>query len=128
MKRHILTIIILCSLPLIAKAAEKGFPKVNEQGMAGRQFALYNKGVAATICTDEQDYPVVGIAAGLLADDVERVTATKPAIAHPARLKDVKANCAVIAGTIGKSNLIDELVAKGKSMSTRFAASGSRFL
>lgn len=40
MKRHILTIIILCSLTLIAKAAEKGFPKVNEQGMAGRQFAL----------------------------------------------------------------------------------------
>lgn len=114
MKRHILTIIILCSLTLIAKAAEKGFPKVNEQGMAGRQFALYNNGVAATICTDNLDYPVVGIAAGLLADDVERVTATKPAIAHPARLKEVKANCAVIAGTIGKSNLIDELVAKGK--------------
>ena len=114
MKRYILTIIILCSLPLITMAAEKGFPKVNEQGMAGRQFALYNKGVAATICTDNLDYPVVGIAAGLLADDVERVTAMKPAIAHPARLKDVKANCAVIAGTIGKSNLIDELVAKGK--------------
>lgn len=114
MKRHILTIIILCSLPLIAKAAVKGFPKVNEQGMASRQFALYNNGVAATICTDNLDYPVVGIAAGLLADDVERVTAMKPAIAHPARLKDVKANCAVIAGTIGKSNLIDELVAKGK--------------
>lgn len=114
MKRHVLTIIILCNLTLIAKAAEKGFPKVNEQGMASRQFALYNNGVAATICTDEQDYPVVGIAAGLLADDVERVTATKPAIAHPARLKEVKANYAVIAGTIGKSNLIDELVAKGK--------------
>lgn len=114
MKRHILTIFILCSLPLIAKAAVKGFPKVNEQGMAGRQFTLYNNGVAATICTDEQDYPVVGITAGLLADDVERVTATKPAIAHPARLKDVKATYTVIAGTIGKSNLIDELIAKGK--------------
>lgn len=114
MKRYLLTIIILCSLPLITRAAEKGFPKVNEQGLADRQFALYNKGVAATICTDNQDYPVVGIAAGLLADDVERVTATKPAIAHPARLKDVKANCAVIAGTIGKSHLIDELIAKGK--------------
>ena len=114
MKRYILTIIILCSLPLITRAAEKGLPKVNEQNIADRQFALFNKGVAATICTDNQDYPVVGIAAGLLADDVERVTATKPAMAHPARLKDVKATYAVIAGTIGKSNLIDELIAKGK--------------
>ena len=38
--------------------------------------ALCANGRAATIFTDGDDYKVVGIAAGMLADDVERVTGT----------------------------------------------------
>ena len=76
MRRYFL--IIMCSLSLLARAAaEKGFPSVNAGEAGVRQFALYDKGVAATICTDSKDFTVVGIAASLLADDVERVTGGK---------------------------------------------------
>ena len=108
-------LIIICSLSLLARAAaERGFPSVNAGEAGVRQFALYDKGVAATICTDSGDFTVVGIAASLLADDVERVTGRKPALAHPSRLKEVKARYAVIAGTIGHSRIIDELIAQGR--------------
>ena len=108
-------LIIICSLSLLVRAAaERGLPSVNGGDAGVRQFALYDKGVAATICTDSRDFTVVGIAASLLADDVERVTGGKPALAHPSRLKEVKARYAVIAGTIGRSRIIDELIAQGR--------------
>lgn len=83
-------------------------------GRAEEKFPLYDKGVAAAIVTDDQDFPVVGTAAGLLADDVERVTNMKPAQLHSSKLSDVKTRQVVIAGTIGKSRIIDELIKKRK--------------
>ncbi|MBR1415324.1 MAG: glycosyl hydrolase 115 family protein [Prevotella sp.] len=80
-------------LPQVTESAEEGF------------FPLVSSSQIASICTDERDYPVVGITAGMLADDVQRVTGRRPAIGH-----GQPRGAAVVAGTLGKSQLIDGLV------------------
>lgn len=86
------------------------YPKVSEEVMTG-WFALSTEKDAATIFTDANDYRVAGIAAGMLADDVERVTGHRPAL-QTAKLQP---QCtAVIAGTLGKSRLIDGIVKRHK--------------
>jgi hypothetical protein len=68
-------------------------------------------GRTADIYVDSNDIKLVNIAAGLLADDVERVSGQKPKIAHdPAQLGAQ----AIIVGSIGHSALIDQLAASGK--------------
>ena len=64
----------------------------------------------ATICTDASDYKVVNIAAQMLADDVERVTTARSTLASATSLKKLPHGATVIAGTVGHSRLIDELV------------------
>ena len=65
----------------------------------------------AVICTDDNDYRVVGIAAGMLADDVERVTGSRPQLS---KAKTLPKGIALVAGTLGHSRLIDQLVSKQK--------------
>ncbi len=72
---------------------------------AGGAFELVAGDKAASILTDPADFKVVSIAARCLADDIERVTGRKPGD---------RAKSAVIIGTIGKSALIDKLIASGK--------------
>lgn len=74
-------------------------------------FPLANKKIAAPIVFSSDDFTVVTIAAKDLAADVERVTGKKPALKNS--LKDLQAP-AVVVGTLGKSALIDQLVAAGK--------------
>jgi hypothetical protein len=65
----------------------------------------------ADVYVDARDAKLVGIAAGLLADDVERVTGRKPRVVKdPGQL----GADAVIVGSIGHSVLIDQLIATGK--------------
>ncbi len=80
------------------------FPQVTEQPSAGC-FPLSAPTGVATICTDADDYRVVGIAATMLADDVERVTGRRPALSSK-----LPKGAALVAGTLGKSRLIDGLV------------------
>ncbi len=68
-------------------------------------FALVSEKSAARILTDPADAKVVSIAAQCLADDIARVTGRKP---------DDNGKTAVIIGTVGKSKLIDGLVAAKK--------------
>ena len=82
------------------------FPKVGQKAVKGA-FPLAAS-EAATICVDSSDARVVSIAAGLLADDLERVTGLRPAVQA-----DLPEGPAVIAGTVGQSCLIDGLAAKG---------------
>ncbi|MFA6450711.1 MAG: glycosyl hydrolase 115 family protein [bacterium] len=72
---------------------------------------LFYKGAIADIYIDANDFKVVQIAAGDLAADFERVTGKKPAVTHDdaALSRNV-----VIIGTIGKSALIDKLIADKK--------------
>ncbi len=65
----------------------------------------------ADVYVDAKDAAVAGIAAGELADDVERVTGRKLRVVHEA--SQLGAN-AVIVGTIGQSALVDQLIAAKK--------------
>ena len=80
-------------------------PKVSEKAQTG-WFPLGE----ATICTDAGDYKVVNIAAQMLADDVERVSTARSTIVSATSLKKLPQGVTVVAGTVGHSRIIDELV------------------
>lgn len=63
-----------------------------------------------TICFDSQDDPLVGKIASTLANDVELVIGSKPSVAS----KVSSSKYVVVAGTIEKSSLIQNLVSAGK--------------
>ncbi|MBR2747386.1 MAG: glycosyl hydrolase 115 family protein, partial [Bacteroidales bacterium] len=89
----------------------KEFPLVKERFGAGA-FALVDRD-AAGIYHDSSDFKVVSITAGMLSDDVERVTGRRPTVQTAASLEDIPARPSVIAGTVGKSVLVDALVRDG---------------
>lgn len=89
------------------------FPHVSEKAQKG-YFLLAGKTETAVICFDEQDADVVKITAGMLADDIERVTSKRPETAALANLSDCTNTNIVVAGTVGHNRLIDSLVAAGK--------------
>lgn len=64
----------------------------------------------AAIYTDADDFTVVQIAAGMLADDVERVTGFRPVTSDAKSVKKLPKGAVVVAGTLGNSSLIDDLV------------------
>lgn len=89
------------------------FPNVQETGNAAC-FPLVSDTETATIVTDERDFPVTRIAAQMLADDIERVTGQQPELSVARSIDELEEGKAtVIAGTIGMSSLIDELVEQG---------------
>ena len=69
-------------------------------------FPLATQDSTAQVVIDSADAKVVQIAAGLFADDVERVTGRKPAIG-----KSRNAGPTLLVGTLGSSAEIDKLVA-----------------
>ncbi|PRX49336.1 glycosyl hydrolase family 115 (putative glucuronidase) [Prauserella shujinwangii] len=74
-------------------------------------FPLVARGRAAPIVVSGRDHPGVQRVAGDLSSDIEKVTGTRPEVVHdqpPAR-RDI-----VLVGTLGKSPLVDDLVARGK--------------
>lgn len=77
------------------------FPHVSEKAQKG-YFLLAGKTETAVICFDEQDADVVKITAGMLADDVERVTGKRPETAALANLSDCTNTNIVVAGTVEK--------------------------
>ena len=92
-------IFIFCSLlvmlPLRGNVMAD-FPKVSEKAQTD-WFPLGE----ATICTDAGDDKVVSIAAQMLADDVERVTAARSTIVLATSLKKLPQGATVVAGTLG---------------------------
>ena len=93
------------SMVLLA-ANDHSFPHVVEMPQNGA-FPLSE----AAIYTDANDYRVVGIAAAMLADDVERVTGNLPTLQT---VKQLPKGISVVAGTLGHSRLIDQLLSKKK--------------
>jgi len=87
---------------VVLTATADSFPKISSTPQSG-WFPLTD----AAICTDAADFPVVGIAASMLADDVERVAGRRPMLIQSRHLP--KGTC-VVAGTLGHSRLIDQLV------------------
>ncbi|WP_234359333.1 glycosyl hydrolase 115 family protein [Plantactinospora sp. BC1] len=72
---------------------------------------LVERGRAATLVVSASDHPGVVRAAGDLRTDVERVTGVRPAVVTDQVPRQGEV---VLVGTIGKSPLIDRLIAAGK--------------
>jgi hypothetical protein len=100
MKLFNLTLIIIsmsvlgCQAQSVQLSQQDGFPLVY--------------GSAADIIVDKGDHQVVQIAADLFAQDVRRVTSKEPHVKH--QINKTSKNIVVI-GTIGKSALIQQLIA-----------------
>ena len=73
-------------------------------------FRLAADNATADVYVDAHDYQLASIAAGLLADDVQRVTGHRPAVKSDAAQLD---GDAVIVGTLGHCAVIDKLAADG---------------
>ncbi len=73
-------------------------------------FDLVQAGGTADLVVDPADYPVVKLAANLLADDVARVTGRRPAVGE----NTAQGTRAVLIGTLGHSARIDDLARAGK--------------
>jgi hypothetical protein len=100
----------VCAGSVALGAAPEGVLKCKAKS-GWKSFPLVDKNkTAAVLCIDSKDAKVVQVAAGLLSEDVERVTGVKPTVTD-ALAGDGKQ---VIIGTIGQSQLIDRLVADKK--------------
>jgi hypothetical protein len=76
---------------------------------APRPFGLVDAGRVATIYYDPSDAELVGIAAGLFAQDIERVTDRLP---ETVTTLEGVAGPVVLIGTLGRSAVIDRLAAE----------------
>lgn len=111
---RVLGLLSLLAAPSCGNGREpvlEDFPTVSEHASAGC-FPLAGE-TAAAICFDPADFPVVRVSAGMLADDVERLTGLRPALTEAATPGDLPAGPAVVAGTVGSSGLIDALAREG---------------
>lgn len=86
-------------------------PSVNGVPRGTNDFALVHGGNASAIIYDNADAKVVGIAAGLFAADIQRVTAVLPLVTNS--LSGANGQI-VLIGTIGHSANLDALIASGK--------------
>lgn len=94
---------------------------------AGRsELALVGEGGRAVLCYDSADAAVVGTAAELFVADVARVTGGPLPVADYGALPP-KSSCAVIAGTLGQSRWIDDLVEAGKIDVTQIEGGWERY-
>lgn len=93
------------------QAAPGRSPQIDIQTRAsgGPDVVMLAGGGQLSIVVDTGEATVVGLAAGLFADDIRRVTGSHPRVAHEPATPE-----AVIAGTLGQSRWIDRLAAAGK--------------
>lgn len=75
------------------------------------RFSVADSQRATPVLIDAKDYPVVTLSANLFADDVRRITGTRPSVGLSA---PANAQTVIIAGTLGHSKLIDDLVRAGR--------------
>lgn len=116
LKPIVLTYTVL-SCFLISCTANQGktlekFPEVYSKAAIGA-FPLVSSQQCAELCLAEEDYEVVNIAVNLLCDDIERVTHKKASVRKVSGLEEIGSSEALVAGTIGHSEIIDHLVSEG---------------
>lgn len=90
---------------------------------AAASFRLVASGTGVPIVYDTKDSPVVEVAAEALARDIAAITSVTPSLMHAVP----SGNGAVIAGTLGQSTLIDQLVATGKISGTALSGKWETF-
>ncbi|HVW22406.1 MAG TPA: glycosyl hydrolase 115 family protein [Opitutaceae bacterium] len=96
---------VWAALLLIPAAAAMDVPPAAGPG----SVKLAGGGKAAAIAVDPKDYPVVGLAANLLAGDIQRVSGERPEVTYEARQPQM-----IIVGTLGHSALVDRLAQTGR--------------
>lgn len=101
------------AIPAVAQASEPGPAQVrlaadNSQGA----FPLVHQRTAAALYVDARDAEVVRVAAEALANDIHSITAVKP---QTRGATAPLATYSVIIGTLGSSQLIDQLAARKAS-------------
>lgn len=109
-RRHFLQLFAALTAVGATAPAAAAAEYVTSQGGSGR-FPLVSKGKAATLVVSGADHPGVVRVAGDLQADIERVTGIKPVLAFdtiPAHGE------VVLIGSLGRSRLVDDLVAAGK--------------
>lgn len=112
--RIVVVVMMMTAAQQLSAIGNYNFPLITQEDTQGG-FALYSDGKAATIWVDANDYKVVHLTAQMLADDVQRVTdCGKTDVRQASRMADIRSNAVVIAGTLGHSGLVDELISKGK--------------
>ncbi|MBQ2523297.1 MAG: hypothetical protein II541_03755, partial [Prevotella sp.] len=111
MMKRVYIIMCFCLLASVMMLANEvnTFPKIVETETKG-YFPLSE----ADIYTDINDYRVVEITAGMLADDICRITGNRPRQMMVSNRKSLPSHATVVAGTLGHSQLIDWLVSKQK--------------
>jgi hypothetical protein len=102
---------ILAAAVLFTAPASIAQVSLADKGKGADIFPLVNQSSISGICYDQSDHKVVATAAELLANDIKTVTGKKPEISLTA-IKEQK-QC-IIAGTLGQSKLIDEMVKNKK--------------
>src|SRR4051812_30819101 len=102
MSRKIITLVVSL-LPLLT--ASRAIAIEIEAVDSPAAFRIAGNGQAAPIVIEESAYPGVLRAANDLKEDIQRVTGVPPTVVQTTR--DLP--CAIIIGTIGKSELIDQL-------------------
>jgi len=107
-------LMILLCLGIHLSLAADGIRQVPEISCTCREgwFPLVSGNDATVIYTDIEDFNVTGISAGMLADDIERVTGIRTEAKAVSSHKDIPEGAAVIAGTLGHSRLSDWIVRK----------------
>lgn len=102
-------VVLAALLCLVAAFPLRAQVSLSETTSGRNVFPLSAKTCAAIMYDAVSEPSVVGTAVGLLASDIEKVTGKCPSVSGNG---SVPASCryAVIAGTLGHSSLIDELV------------------
>lgn len=112
--KKFLTFLLCLGISLASEAHEtRQVPEISCTGREG-WFPLVSDTDAAVIYTDIEDFAVAGISAGMLADDIGRVTGIRTEARAVSNHKDIPEGAAVIAGTLGHSALTDWIVRKNR--------------
>ncbi len=109
MPSKLATVVVALSVSLLAAAPAVARESYVAFAPSDGSFPLAASGKAAPIVVDAGDHPGVVRVAGDLQTDVERVTGVRPALGNEPSGEEI-----VIVGTLGRSRLVDRLVAEGK--------------
>ncbi|KAK7447067.1 hypothetical protein VKT23_014279 [Stygiomarasmius scandens] len=94
---------------LLGHVSALGQTRCVEFNSSSSNFAVVQGGNAAPILLSEDDWPGVQRAASDFADDIERVTGTRPSLSN-STMSASNASQLIIVGTLGKSALIDQVI------------------
>lgn len=105
MRKLFFLLILFCSGVLFAQVRISSKPK------SANDFPLCTNGKVSRVCVDRSDYEVVKKVSDLFVGDIEKVTGVKGRVST---LESYKSKETILIGTLGRNQLIDELVRKKK--------------